>query len=258
MSGACVGLSPHHTPHHTTHASTGRNLTEALLKFNPAKRLSSSELLLHPWIQGHPAFGSSTTAPIGGGGGTLHASSANIYSTNNVLDLMRLYKIELAKRRVFTAVLAVVRLARRWLKHPRRTLAPMGAPSARKPRMEGVSELGLNEMPSAPPRGRWMGKRGSLCFASPTGAVSSVAEDFQAGRRPHHHASSSLAHPRHAPTSLSQLALPGRQREGPPATFSMPAGPGSGGARRKSTDRLGGQSVQAIDKLVQRRLREAS
>jgi hypothetical protein len=94
-----------------------------LLKFDPAKRISATEILRHPWIvgrrtslhedgQGIRSVTDTTycTAPsdatTAGAGGTL---VSNPPTSNNVLDLMRIYKLETIMQRVLTVVHAAVR-----------------------------------------------------------------------------------------------------------------------------------------------------
>ena len=74
-------------PRGANRINVAKQLTEMILRFDPAKRISAGEILVHPWI----------TDQAG--------NSAN----NNVLDLMKSYNAERRMRKALLVVRAVIR-----------------------------------------------------------------------------------------------------------------------------------------------------
>ncbi|KAI9361655.1 kinase-like domain-containing protein [Zopfochytrium polystomum] len=73
-----------------------KSLCDSMLRFDPAKRISAREILLHPWTKG----------PLGD---FLHAG---LLTTTNVLDLMRNFNSHRRLRKTLNVVRAAVRLCR--------------------------------------------------------------------------------------------------------------------------------------------------
>ncbi|KAI8803296.1 kinase-like domain-containing protein [Cladochytrium replicatum] len=93
-----------------------RSLSEAMLKFDPAKRISAKEVLRHPWITVTEmfiavAFGDSWFLCNQGECTDPNKSNTSLF-TKTVLDLMRSYNNEKRLRRAFLVAQAAVRLWR--------------------------------------------------------------------------------------------------------------------------------------------------